>query len=91
MNFDSVNPGLRPMVDAIHRDQIMRARKMTPEERFAEAMDLMDFSYEVMENGVRTDHPEATDEEVTLILRKKLSRLRYRDDYGIFSPPRKVI
>ncbi|MEN3942658.1 hypothetical protein WJU23_15260 [Prosthecobacter sp. SYSU 5D2] len=91
MNFDSVHPGLRPMVDAIHRDQIMRARKMTPEERFAEAMDLMDFSYEVMESGVRHDHPDATDEEVTQILRKKLSRLRHMDDRGIFFPPRKVL
>ncbi len=79
------------MVDAIHRDQIMRARKMTPEERFAEAMDLMDFSYEVMECGVRTDHPDATDEEVTQILRKKLSRLRHMSDLGIFDPPRKVL
>lgn len=79
------------MVDAIQRDQIRRARAMKPEERFAEAMDLMDFAYEVMENGVRTEHPDASDEEVTRFLRKKLSRLRYRDDYGIFSPPRSVL
>ncbi|SKA79807.1 hypothetical protein SAMN02745166_00545 [Prosthecobacter debontii] len=91
MNFDSVHPGLRPMVDAIQRDQILRARQMTPEERFAEALDLMDFAYEVMENGVRTEHPEANDEEVTQLLRKKLSRLRYREDYGLFSPPRKIL
>ena len=90
MNFTSVDPGLKPMMDAIHRERILKARRQKPEQRFAEAMELTDFAFEVMENAVRSEHPGCDDATVTALLRRRLMRLRQREDYLLFQPQRSL-
>ena len=85
-------PATLAMMPETHRfidqEKFLRARLMTPEKRFEEAMELVDLAYEVMESGVRTEHPDASADEVRLLLRKKLARLRRMSDHGIFDPLR---
>lgn len=77
-------------MDAIHRDRVIKARRQTPEERFAEAMEMTDFAFEVMESSVKDSHPDADAKTATGILRKRLKRLRAREDRGIFVPVQKT-
>ena len=78
------------MMDAIHRERILKARGQMPEQRFAEAMELTDFAFEVMGNAVRGAHPGCDDATVTALLRKRLSRLRRREDHLLFKPLRSL-
>jgi hypothetical protein len=78
------------MMDAIHHERILKARGQQPEQRFAEAMELTDFAFEVMENAVRSENPGCDDATVNAILRKRLARLRRREDHLLFQPLRKL-
>lgn len=90
MQFIQSPPELHPLMDAIRRDRVIRARRQSPEQRFAEAMEMTDFAFEVMEASVKDSHPGADDETVTRILRDRLARLRKREDRGIFIPLEKA-
>lgn len=76
------------MVDQIHQERLLKARRQSPEERVAEAMELTDFAFETMENAVKAEHPEADAQAVTAIVRHQLGRLRRREDRHLFQPLR---
>lgn len=91
MQFSQSPTELHPLMDVIRRDRVFKARRQTPEERFAEAMEMTDFAFEVMESSVKDSYPDADAQTATGILRKRLKRLRTRDDRGIFVPVGKPV
>ena len=63
-------------MDESTRQQIERARKMTPDERFREGLALCDRAFRLMRDGIRHQFPQATPQDVSRILRERLDRIR---------------
>ena len=63
-------------MDSSTREQIERARQMTPDERFREGLALCDRTFRLMQDGIRHQFPQATPEEVLRILRERLAKIR---------------
>ena len=61
--------------EALQR-QIERYRTMTGEERLKIALDLHEFACNVAREGIRHQHPEATDDEVEQYLRRRIELSR---------------
>lgn len=57
-------------------EQIKRYRKMTGEQRLAIALELHELSCEIAREGIRKQHPEASDAEVERLLRHRLELAR---------------
>ncbi|MCA1963525.1 MAG: hypothetical protein LDL31_06225 [Prosthecobacter sp.] len=91
MQLTQSPPELHPLMDAIRRDRVIRARNQTAEERLAEAMEMTDFAFEIMMSSVKDSHPDADDETATSLLRERLARLRKREDRGLFIPMEKAL
>ncbi len=52
--------------------QIKRYRAMTGEERLAIALELHELSCDIAREGIRAQHPEATEQEVEQLLQHRL-------------------
>jgi hypothetical protein len=63
-------------MDSSTREQIERARGMTPDERFREGLALCDRTFRIMQDGIRHQFPQASPAEVIQILRKRLDKIR---------------
>lgn len=75
---------LKALQDAIYRDEVLRAREMTPEQRWAEAFELTNCVFQRMLAGAMwqlgTD-----DREIGLAeLRRRMDRLCKTHDHGLF-------
>jgi hypothetical protein len=57
--------------------QIERYRQMSPGERIELALRLHELASEVARDGIRAQHPQATDQEVEELLRRR-RRLAYQ-------------
>ena len=64
------------LVDQLFREQVRRARAMSPEERFLAGPRLFERSCRIMADGIRHQHPQASEEEVQQILTAQLALLR---------------
>jgi len=62
--------------EAATQVQIERYRQMTGEQRLALALDLHEFACDVAREGIRRQHPEASEEEVNRLLRHRLELAR---------------
>jgi hypothetical protein len=58
--------------------QIACYRRMTGEERLAVALDLFDLSCDVAREGIRAQHPQASEADVELLLRRRLEMARQK-------------
>ena len=68
------------MIDSIFRDKVLRARAMSPEEKFQSAGRLFDEMCERMAAGLRRENPQAEETTIRELLRLRLQRLqRLRD------------
>jgi hypothetical protein len=63
-------------MDESTRQQIERARGMTPDERFREGLALCDRTFRLMQDGIRHQFPMATPQDVLRILRERLDKVR---------------
>lgn len=63
---------IRDLADALYREEVERARRLDPAEKFWAGPRLFDMACEVTMAGIRRDHPAASDEEVRRILRERL-------------------
>jgi hypothetical protein len=59
--------------DAMYRDKVESARRMSPEEKLFASADLFDYACEITKAGIRHQFPEADEEEVLRILRERLT------------------
>lgn len=58
------------------QQQIERYRAMTGEQRLRIALDLHQFACNVTREGIRHQHPEATDDDVEQLLRRRIELSR---------------
>ena len=63
-------------MDVSFWQQVERARRMTGDQRFREGLALCDRTFRIMKDGIRHQFPKATPEEVSRILRQRLSAIR---------------
>ena len=74
----------QPLIDQLYREEVLRARQMTPEERLRGAFEMTETALTLMRAGVRHQFPGATDEEVLAHCRERLRRIRRTQDWGLF-------
>lgn len=67
---------IRQLADAIFRDKVLAARAMSPEEKLLAGPRLFERSCRIMKEGIRHDFPDADEEQVDLILEKRLNIVR---------------
>lgn len=63
------------MADALYREEVARARAMTPEDKLLEGPRLFERSCRLMADGVRHRHPELDDHAVLAAVHALLNRL----------------
>ena len=64
------------IIEAIRRDKIEAARRMSPENKLAAGAELFDLACETARAGIRMQHPEADGARVNELLRERLRILR---------------
>jgi hypothetical protein len=63
------------LTDELYREEIARARAMTPEEKLFEGPRLFERACRVMADGVRHQHPGLDDAGVEALIAARLARL----------------
>jgi hypothetical protein len=66
----------KELVDAIYRDRVLRARRMTLEEKFLAGPQLFESVCRRMRDGIRMQFPDADEQRVEEILRQRLAITR---------------
>jgi hypothetical protein len=64
------------LADALYREEVARARAMSPEDKLLEGPRLFDRACQLMADGIRHLQPELDEQSVRSILTARLSRLR---------------
>ena len=67
---------LSALADALYREEVARARAMSPGERLLEGPRLFDRACRVMADGIRHRHPDFDDDAVRAQLEAQLARVR---------------
>lgn len=60
----------------LYREEVARARAMSPEDKLLEGPRLFDRVCRVMCDGIRDQHPDLDDAGVLTLLRERLDRVR---------------
>lgn len=68
------------LIDALYREEIREARRLTPEQRLLAGPQLFDSACEMTKAGIRWQHPDADEERVMEILRQRLALARRLED-----------
>ena len=76
----------QPLMDDIFREKILRARRQTPEERFATGLEMFDEGVAWMRDGIRMEQPELTPEEVDAKVAQRFARIRQIEEHGLYRP-----
>jgi hypothetical protein len=66
----------RELIAALYREQVLRARAMTPEEKFLAGGELFDRVCRLMSDGIRAQFPGADEDRVRQILTERLALAR---------------
>ena len=64
--------GIAELTDAIHREKIERARRMSPSEKFFAGAELFEEACEISMQGIRNDHPHFNEDQVLVELKRRL-------------------
>lgn len=64
------------MADALYRDEVARARAMTPADKLLEGPRLFERACRLMRDGIRHRHPDLDEAGVEQLLRTRLDYLR---------------
>ncbi|MFU8893213.1 MAG: hypothetical protein ACNA8L_06245 [Luteolibacter sp.] len=75
---------LKAMQDDIYREKILRARKLTPEQRLADVFVLTNFVFARMHEGAMWQAGSTNAEAGWNIVRQRLNRLQKVQDMGRF-------
>jgi len=74
--IESPEHSLKSQQDAIYREKVERARRMTIGERLSAGPELFEEAMGRMKIGIRLQHPEADEQEVTRLLVDQMERLK---------------
>jgi hypothetical protein len=77
----------KPLADELYREEVLRARAMSPEARLLEGARLFDRVCRIMADGIRHQYPEADEHQVQEILRQRLQLARRLEQSGCRTPP----
>lgn len=80
---DDVNE-FQPLIDQLYREEILRARKQTPQERVRGAFEIAPFANAMMYAGIRRQHPEADEAELLRLARERIAKVRRINEWKIF-------
>jgi hypothetical protein len=69
----------KELLDSLYRERVMRARRMSPQDKLLAGAQLFDYACAITKAGIRSQHPEADEEGVLEILRQRLARARWRE------------
>ena len=87
MNDDESNPAaLRALQEDVFRRKVLRARGMTPTQRFDEALELSQSIFEWMHSGAMEQCGFTDPEDGWLEVKRRLSRLRRFQEYNLYRP-----
>ena len=70
------------LADELYREQVLRARALTPEARLLEGARLFDRVCRIMADGIRHEHPEADERRVRELLIQRLRLARRLEQSG---------
>jgi len=76
---------IRKLADAIYVEKVRRARTLTVGERIATGIALFEDALGMMRDGIRMQFPEADKDEVEVILKRRLARLRQVHEHGLYT------
>ena len=68
-----MHKNFQPLADAIYRDRVLRARRTPPEKRILEGPRLFDYACAITMAGLRSQNPQASEAELRVALRNRLS------------------
>ena len=77
---------LKELADALYRERLERARRMSPEEKLAAGPKLFAEVCERMRAGIRQQFPDADEQTVQATLIRRVRRLRQVAEAGIYRP-----
>ncbi len=77
----------QPLIDQLYREEILRARQMTPADRLRGTFEMTETALALMRAGVRSQFPGASEEELLGHCRERLRRMRRTQDWGLFENP----
>ena len=86
-----MKPGeeFQPLMDDIFREKVLRARRMTPAERVNGTFELFDMGVGLMRDGIRAQHSDWNEDQVSDEVRRRFARIRQVEEHGIYQlvPP----
>jgi hypothetical protein len=68
------------LVEALYREKVLRARRMTPQRRVEVGAELSDVGRQMMREAIRRENPLATAEQVRQLMRRRIELARRLDD-----------
>lgn len=74
----------QPLIDQLYREEILHARKQTPQQRVQAAFDLAPFAHGLMMDGIRAQHPHADEAEVWRIACRRIAIARRLGEWKIY-------
>ena len=80
----------QPLIDQLYREEILRARAQTPQERLRGTFEVTKFALRLMRDHLRNRHPHADDAELVHLGRERLGKVRRMDEmrrYRAGPPP----
>ena len=81
-----VDPQLKALQDSIYREKVLRARNTPVGEKLATGPQMFDVGMGMMRGGIRSQHPDWSDEQVEQEAQRRLDIRRRRDERGFFKP-----
>jgi hypothetical protein len=70
----------KELLESLYRERVLRARRMSPQDKLLAGARLFDYACRITMAGIRSQHPDATPEEVLQILKDRLDRARRREE-----------
>jgi hypothetical protein len=67
----------QPLIDQLYREEVLAARKMTPEEKFLAGEELFEYACSITLAGIKSQNPEFSEEDCRRELDRRL-RLQER-------------
>ena len=74
----------QPLMDQLYREEILHARKQTPQQRLQATFEVTEFALGMMRNSIRNKHPEADAAELTRLGRERIGKVRRMRDWKIY-------
>ena len=75
LEYDVAMPSIANLADVLYREEVARARAMSPEDKLLEGPRLFERACRVMCDGIRHQHPDLDDAGVQALLRARLDRV----------------